>query len=93
LSGDLLLHQRQEISDLVEDVRQVGPLKAELGRRDSIPLDVWWDVFVMGEAGGQGSVLRMGEIVVPVEPLVASIDLVTVGRDQAVGEVDLLAEA
>lgn len=56
-------------------------------------LDVWRNVFVVWMGSSHVRIMRVGEVIIPIELLSVLVHLVTVTRDQCGREVDFFEHA
>ena len=75
----LLIKQRR--LDLMDQKREVGSRKTQIGGRDAVMPDVRRDMFMMGISAGQRRIVRVRLRVVPVQLFAATPDLVAIAFD------------
>ena len=93
LLGRLEASANLQILDLSHDCREIGTRESDFWRRNTVPLDVWGNMPMMGKCCSQIWLVWVGKVIIPIQPFGASIDLVPVGRDQAGVKVKLFSQA
>ena len=81
-----------QLLNLSNQHRQVGVGEAYLWCRNAVVPDVGWHVLVVRKCWGEGYIVRVRKVVVPVQALFAPINFIAIGRDQGRIKVQLFSD-
>jgi hypothetical protein len=67
--------------NLLDEHRKIGMSETHLWCRDTVVFRVGWYVFMMGKCGSQGRIVRMWEVIIPIQLFLCAVNLIPIRRD------------
>ena len=80
-----------ELRNLLQQYGQIRPAETHRRRGDAVMPDVRWHMFVMRKGRSQCRIVRMGEIIIPKQPVFAPARSVPIRGDETCFEINFLS--